>query len=127
MYGETTIGYYGGWAVKIVAMIFNDRLVLSDESPFGGPRYGWCFPKGGAAHLAAMAWDPEIEGGRPATLRRSLAGEPRVSVHRGGIHRWRSRRQLALPRSVTRDSLTVNLLWWEVKGRPPHTALEALR
>lgn len=62
MYGETTIGYYGGWAVKITAMIFNDRLVLSDESPLGGPRYGWCFPKGGAAHLAAAVWDPETEG-----------------------------------------------------------------
>lgn len=61
-YGVTTLGYYGGWAMQIAVMIFNDRLLLAEPSIYGNPCYGWCYPKGGAAHLAALAWNPDIEG-----------------------------------------------------------------
>lgn len=61
-YGVTTIGYYGGWSLQIVVMIFNDRLALAEPWELGGYWYSWCFPKGGAAFLAALAWDPEVDG-----------------------------------------------------------------
>lgn len=66
--GQATIGYYGGWVVMINAMLANDRLCLKEPSRFPGhesPVYGWCYKKGGAAHLAALAWDPETAGEPP--------------------------------------------------------------
>lgn len=61
-WGTVTIGRWGGWLVQVMPMIFNDRLVLTPEQ-FEGAfyDYGWCYPKGGAAHLAALAWDPATE------------------------------------------------------------------
>lgn len=59
-YGQTAVGHYGGWVVLIAAMGFNDRVILAE--PDGTPHYGWCFPKGGAAHLAALVWDPNADG-----------------------------------------------------------------
>lgn len=78
-FGQLTIGYYGGWAVQINTMIFNDRLVLADPRPLGQPWYGWCYQKGGAAALAALAWNPE-EDGEPAGYKKAalsgrIAGE----------------------------------------------------
>jgi len=72
-YGVTTLGYYGGWSVQIAAMIFNDRLLLSEPGPCGGPCYGWCYDKGGAAHLAALAWNPDLEG-EPAGYKAAKPG-----------------------------------------------------
>lgn len=72
-YGITTLGYYGGWAVAIQVMIFNERLVLAEPCLYGNPQYGWCYPKGGAAHLAALAWNPEIEG-EPAGYKKAAIG-----------------------------------------------------
>lgn len=72
-YGVTTIGYYGGWAVQIVVMIFNDRLVLAEPGLYGNPCFGWCYDKGGAAHLAALAWNPEIDG-EPAGFKKAAIG-----------------------------------------------------
>lgn len=72
-WGSATIGYYGGWAVQINAMIFNDRLVLAEPGIYGSPCYGWCYPKGGAAHLAALAWDPETDG-EPAGYKKAAIG-----------------------------------------------------
>ncbi len=61
-YGIVTIGEYGGWLVQVIPMLFNDRLVLTPKSCEGIYDHGWCYPKGGAAHLAAMLWDPDTEG-----------------------------------------------------------------
>lgn len=43
--------------IEVMPMLFNDRLVVV---PKVSPRtYGrfWCYPKGGSALLAALAWD----------------------------------------------------------------------
>lgn len=72
-YGVTTIGFYGGWAVQIDVMLFNDRLILADPHPPEERSYGWCYPKGGAAHLAALAWNPETEA-EPAGYTKAARG-----------------------------------------------------
>jgi hypothetical protein len=61
-HGRVTIGRYGGWTVDICPMLFNDRLVLTPESAPGVYDFGWCYPKGAAAYLAALMWDPVAEG-----------------------------------------------------------------
>lgn len=58
---------FGGWLIKetddwfvmVMPMLFNDRVVIGtqDERIFGYSA-GWCYDKGGAALLAAAAWDP---------------------------------------------------------------------
>lgn len=73
LYGTVTIGRWGGWLVQIVPMIFNDRLVLTPESLPEVYDHGWCFPKGGAAHLAAVAWNPAIEA-EPVGFIKAVAG-----------------------------------------------------
>lgn len=50
------------WIVSVTPMIFNDRIYLTHRSEY--PRSataGFCYDKGGAAMLAAMAWDFENE------------------------------------------------------------------
>lgn len=49
---ETATAY-----IEVAPMLFNDRIMVV---PKAAPRtYGryWCYPKGGAALLAALAWD----------------------------------------------------------------------
>jgi hypothetical protein len=75
-YGIVTIGRFGGWLVQISPMIFNDRLILEPENDRGFYDYGWCYPKGGAAHLAALAWDPETEG-EPVGFIKAVHPRPR--------------------------------------------------
>lgn len=61
-YLTVTIGEWGGYFIQIMPKIFNDRLVMT---PFTCSRvydYGWCFPKGAAAGLAALAWNPQAHG-----------------------------------------------------------------
>lgn len=51
------------WVVSVTPMIFNDRVLFTDKHrdyPLSWTA-GWCYDKGGAAHLAAMVWDPETE------------------------------------------------------------------
>lgn len=60
-YGTVTYGEWGGYLVQIVPMIFNDRVVLTPEDASDVYDYGWCYPKGGAAVLAMVAWNPETE------------------------------------------------------------------
>lgn len=45
-----------GMAVGVHEAMFNDRLTYG---PLGGMTYdrGFCFPKGGAALVAALVWD----------------------------------------------------------------------
>jgi hypothetical protein len=50
------------WIVSVAPMIFNDRVLLTHQSEY--PDFwtaGWCYDKGGAAFLAAIAWDPDAE------------------------------------------------------------------
>jgi hypothetical protein len=50
------------WVVSVIPMIFNDRITFSYAYEY--PRTwtaAWCFDKGGAAALAAAAWDPDTE------------------------------------------------------------------
>jgi hypothetical protein len=60
-YGRITLGRWGGWTIDICPMLFNDRVVLTPEANPGVYDYGWCYPKGGAALLAALAWNPATE------------------------------------------------------------------
>lgn len=79
-YGVVTIGQWGGWLVQVMPMIFNDRLVLTPDWAEGAVYdYGWCYPKG-AAHVAALGWDPATEAEPPGYIkavgfRRREAGE----------------------------------------------------
>lgn len=52
----------GEWIVSVTPMIFNDRVLLThvDEWPLTWTA-GWCYDKGGVAHLAALAWDVATE------------------------------------------------------------------
>lgn len=60
-YGVVMIGTWGGYLVQIMPMIYNDRLVLTPAYNTNIVDYGWCYPRGAAAYLAAMQWDPETE------------------------------------------------------------------
>lgn len=43
--------------IEVVPMAFNDRIVMTPKStPYTYDRY-WCFDRGPAAVLAALAWD----------------------------------------------------------------------
>lgn len=62
--------------VSVSPMMFNDRVVLTQRS--GYPRTwvaGFCYPKGPAASLAAMAWNPLVTD-QPAGFER-VAGDER--------------------------------------------------
>ncbi len=50
------------WIVSVTPMIYNDRVLFSYRSDYPwGCSAGWCYDKGGAAILAAVAWDPAAE------------------------------------------------------------------
>jgi hypothetical protein len=61
-YGVVTFAEWDGWLIQTMPMIFNDRLVLTPKDNLGVYDFGWCFQKGAAAVLAALAWNPETEG-----------------------------------------------------------------
>lgn len=50
------------WIISVTPMIYNDRLLLTmrEDYPWGYTA-GWCYDKGGAAILAAVAWDPDTQ------------------------------------------------------------------
>lgn len=50
------------WVVLVSPMLFNNRVLLSDpEEWVFGWTAGFCYDKGPAAMLAAIAWDPETD------------------------------------------------------------------
>lgn len=50
------------FVVSVTPMIFNDRLLLTSRDEYPDTwTAGWCYDKGAAAYLAALAWDPEVE------------------------------------------------------------------
>lgn len=54
--------HHGPWLVSVTPMMFNDRVLLTSRT--GYPRQwtaGFCYDKGPAAGLAAMAWNPETQ------------------------------------------------------------------
>jgi hypothetical protein len=75
-YGTVTIGSWGGWSIQICPMLFNDRLVLTPEACPLVYDYGWCYPKGGAAELAARAWDPATQA-EPIGYIKAVMATPR--------------------------------------------------
>lgn len=74
-YGTLTIGTWGGYLVQIMPMLFNDRLILTPQTATWGYDHGWCYPKGGAAFLAALVWDPATEAEPAGYKKRATAGE----------------------------------------------------
>lgn len=75
-YGTATLGAWGGYLVQVTPWIKSDRLVLTPARNVGRyTEYGWGYPKGGAAGLAALAWSPDIQG------------EPAGFIERIGNHR----------------------------------------
>jgi hypothetical protein len=60
--GSLVIKESADWIVSVTPMIFNDRVLLTlrSEYPFSAVA-GWCYDKGGAAVLAAQAWDPDTQ------------------------------------------------------------------
>jgi hypothetical protein len=76
-YGTVTLGRWGGWLVQICPMIFNDRLVLTPAVYPLIYDYGWCFPKGGAVYLAALAWNPATDGEPAGYIKAIHPGQPR--------------------------------------------------
>jgi len=64
------------WIVSVTPMIYNDRVILSMKADYPwGWTAGWCYDKGGAAFLAALAWDPDTEDA-PVGFKK-LAGDAR--------------------------------------------------
>jgi hypothetical protein len=49
------------WLVSVTPMIFNDRVLFHWREHLPHHDAGWCYDKGGAAILAALAWDPEVD------------------------------------------------------------------
>lgn len=49
------------WVISIMPMIFNDRVIFSYKDEYPNYSAGWCYDKGGAAALAAAAWDPDTQ------------------------------------------------------------------
>ena len=50
------------WIVAVTPMIFNDRVILMDRDDWDTSIVaGWCYDKGPAAVVAALAWDPETQ------------------------------------------------------------------
>jgi hypothetical protein len=48
------------WIIGVTPMIYNNRVVLMNKSEWRtGYTAGFCYDKGAAAALAALAWDPE--------------------------------------------------------------------
>lgn len=82
-YGRITYGRWGGYLIDVCPMLVNDRLVLTPETCEYVYDYGWCYPKGGAALLAARAWDPETQAEPPWYIKAiNVEGPPRRAGQR---------------------------------------------
>lgn len=61
-WGWQTIGHWDRFAIQVAPMAFNDRLIMRPMPFDGGYDYAWCFTKGGSAFMAALVWDPAVDG-----------------------------------------------------------------
>lgn len=80
-YGTMTVGRWGGYLVQIMAMGFNNRVVITPEAFALVYDYGWCYDKGPAALLAVLAWDPQTEG-EPLGFKKRIGLKHRVPGER---------------------------------------------
>jgi hypothetical protein len=76
-WGTVTLGEWGGYLIQIMPMIYNDRLVMTPQRIPGVYDYGWCYPKGVTAMLAALTWDPDEHGEPHGYIKR--IGAPRAA------------------------------------------------
>jgi hypothetical protein len=76
-WGTATAGEWGGYLIQVMPMIYNDRLVMTPKAHPFVYDYGWCYPKGPAALLAALTWDPD-EFGEPHGFIKRI-GTPRAA------------------------------------------------
>lgn len=76
-YGTVTIGEWGGYLIQIAPMLFNDRLVMTPKSCLGVYDHGWCYPKSGAAYLAALMWNPEHDAEPVGYIKRATPSQRR--------------------------------------------------
>lgn len=80
--GDVTIGFYGGWALQIRMTPLSYWLVLAEPVENGRVSYRWRYWPGSQAHVAALAWDPELDS------------EPANFLKAGGGIRWPGERAL---------------------------------
>lgn len=74
------------WVVCVTPMLFNDRVCLSRMEHWDTEIIaGWCYDKGPAAALAAMAWDPETEPRPVGFKRESHDSRGSVGFPEGGV------------------------------------------
>ena len=69
-------GHYEDLMVSVTPMLFNDRVCVTraEEYPTAYTA-GWCYDKGGAAGLAAMAWNP-LETDEPVGFKKRVGEQP---------------------------------------------------
>lgn len=60
-YGTITIGHWQDYAIQIMPMLFNHRLVMTPDSEPDTYDFGWCYPDYVSAGLAASVWNPETQ------------------------------------------------------------------
>jgi len=73
------------WIVSVTPMLYNDRLLFTTRQEYPHSwTAGWCYDKGGAAMLAAIAWDPDTE--RDPVGFKKVAGDLRPPVAREDQH-----------------------------------------
>lgn len=78
--GAVPIKVTENWVVAVMPMAFNDRVILCrhwEWTEVRGYVAGWCYDKGGAAALAAMAWDPETERTPVGWKKQACDGRPK--------------------------------------------------
>lgn len=74
------------WIVMVTPMMFNDRICLASRDEWEtGYSAGFCYDKGGAAGLAALAWDPESERDPVGFKKRACDARPAVSEKESGV------------------------------------------
>lgn len=78
-YMTVTLGTWGGYLIQVMPMLFNDRLVMTPQAAPMGYDYGWCFRKGGAAGLAALAWNPQAQAEPGGFVKRINLGPRRIA------------------------------------------------
>jgi hypothetical protein len=93
-YGRMTIGRWGGYFIDICPMLFNDRLVLTPEHDTDVYDYGWCYPKGNAAVLAAFDWDPETQAEPAGYIKRATPTVRTPGETAMVPHQWNGAEQL---------------------------------
>lgn len=76
-----TLAEWEGYLIEIIPMVFNDRVVMTPRDDRQTYDHGWCYDKGGAGLIAALAWDPTRED-EPAGWKKRVAAKPRLAPRR---------------------------------------------